>query len=225
VKRILSEEHKKKISDALRGRPKPFMIGENNPNYGGKYIRIPEVKAKYLVAVQERGQGWDINAKLKHSERMRGSANWMRGKTHTETTKQRIRDKILDDFSSGRRALNRVSVSKAEREIFTILLSFGFVAQLGFRIPKVNKLYDICIPEKNLIIEYNGDYWHMNPRKYSEGQYNKVAHKTAKEIWERDDLKKQEAIFHGFYVAYIWEMDYNGETDKKKFVQDFMQKI
>ena len=32
---------------------------------------------------------------------------------------------------------------------------------------------DVFIPVKNIAIEYNGDYWHCNPEKYSSEYFHK----------------------------------------------------
>ena len=51
------------------------------------------------------------------------------------------------------------------------------------------KIYDIFIPSLNLVIEYNGDYWHCNPKKYKPDYFNQKKQKTAKELWEYDKNK------------------------------------
>ena len=46
------------------------------------------------------------------------------------------------------------------------------------------KIFDIFIPKYNLLIEYNGDYWHANPTKYKADYFNHKKNKTAQEIWD-----------------------------------------
>lgn len=65
--------------------------------------------------------------------------------------------------------------------------------------------YDFCYRDK--IIEFNGDYWHMNPTKYKADHYSKQMKKTAAEIWEDDRIKKEVAERNGYKVFYIWEKD------------------
>lgn len=72
--------------------------------------------------------------------------------------------------------------------------------------------YDFIV--KNRIIEFQGDYWHCNPKLYDETFYNKVKQKTAKEIWEYDKTKLECAIFYGYKVLYIWEYDYNNNKEE-----------
>ena len=61
---------------------------------------------------------------------------------------------------------------------------------------------------KNKIIEFQGDYWHCNPNLYDKDFYNKVKQKTAQEIWNYDNVKKECAEYYGYDILYIWECDY-----------------
>src|ERR1017187_9608864 len=112
-----TDEHRHNISVSLYGIKHPHQEGEKNPNFGGKYTHDPLVYTRICEAAKLRGQAWDENLKHQHSLKMHGESNWMRGKHHTEETKQKIRDKILSDFASGRRKLNKTMVSKPEKEI------------------------------------------------------------------------------------------------------------
>ena len=77
---------------------------------------------------------------------------------------------------------------------------------------------DIYIPEKNIAFEINGDFWHMNPKLYNENDINEKTNESAKEIWDRDEYKKQicESVHICFNV--VWEYDWknNNEYIKEK---------
>lgn len=77
---------------------------------------------------------------------------------------------------------------------------------------------DIYIPEKNIAFEVNGDYWHMNPKLYNENDVNEKTNETAKEIWDKDEYKKQ--VCESMNISYnvIWEYDWknNNEYIKEK---------
>jgi G:T-mismatch repair DNA endonuclease (very short patch repair protein) len=216
----MTEEHKQKISMALKGKPRFYCREKNNPNYGGKYSNDPEIKKKYLRSVKERGQCWSDEIIKAHSEKMMGKSNWMRGRHHTQETIEKIRKHIVDDFSSGKRSLTKVMVSKPEREISELCKSIGFQIKMGYRIKSINKLYDIYLPEKNLIIEFNGDYWHMNPSKYKSTDYNKAVGLSAQKIWERDESKRMIAINNGYKICYVWESDYKKISNKKEWISN-----
>lgn len=87
---------------------------------------------------------------------------------------------------------------------------------LNIEVPKKQKYisspsnhfaYDFCY--KNKIIEFNGDYWHCNPILYKSDYYHKVMKITAKEIWEKDEIKIQLAKDKGYDVLVVWESEYN----------------
>lgn len=73
--------------------------------------------------------------------------------------------------------------------------------------------YDFCF--KNKIIEFNGDYWHANPKIYDKNFINKTSNLTAQEIWDKDKEKKRCAESAGYKVLYIWEKDYRENPDKE----------
>lgn len=75
---------------------------------------------------------------------------------------------------------------------------------------------DIIIGEK-YIIEYYGDYWHMNPAEYTENDCNRYG--TAKEVWDRDEKRIRALRDKGFLVLIIWQSEF------KRDEQLVMQKI
>ena len=115
--------------------------------------------------------------------------------------------------------------SKFAKDIINILCGF-----LQIEVPEkekwiydsdTNNNYAYDFTYKNKIIEFNGDYWHANPEKYSKDYYNKRKQKTAKEIWENDRLKKECAEKHGFEVFYVWENDWH--KDSSKILKDCLE--
>lgn len=72
-------------------------------------------------------------------------------------------------------------------------------------------LFDFTITHPiKIIVEFNGDYWHANPKKYKHDELvslrgGKIA---AHKIWERDQHKITIANKRGFQVLTIWESDY-----------------
>ena len=73
------------------------------------------------------------------------------------------------------------------------------------------------------IIEFNGDYWHCNPKLYGPDFFNKVKQKTAREIWDCDRRKQEIAEYYHHKYLVIWEYDYkqNKEDVIKKCI-DFL---
>ncbi len=200
-----------KISKAVSGKPKPWMQGENNPNYGGKIINKPDVKNKYLAAVKKRGLPWSEDNKKAHSIKMLGDSNWMRGRKHSKETIEKITNTKIEQLKQGLVKFGGHKISKPERDIANELNSIGIEFKSQFHINGLPYTYDFHILNTNIIIEFQGDYWHANPIKYKSGQFIKiqrVGKKLVDDIWARDLLKKESANKFGYNVIQIWQNDY-----------------
>jgi hypothetical protein len=109
--------------------------------------------------------------------------------------------------------------SKTEKKIIKELKDKGYSVVHSYVIKR--KVYDMYIPELNMLIEFNGDYWHCNPKKYAADYFNIKRNMTAKEIWDKDTKKEKLAIKSGFNFLTIWESDYrkNKKIIFKKIIQ------
>lgn len=82
--------------------------------------------------------------------------------------------------------------------------------------------YDLKIGKK--IIEFNGDYWHLNPRKYPADFFEKRMKKTAKQKWKEDEEKVNFAKKNGYDVLVVWECDYREDKEKTiEICMDFLK--
>jgi hypothetical protein len=86
------------------------------------------------------------------------------------------------------------------------------------RIKELNKTFSFDFVFKHKIIEFNGDYWHCNPKYYNENFYHKHIKLYAKDIWINDKNKIESVKKIGFDVLEIWESDY--KKDKEKIIQE-----
>lgn len=74
------------------------------------------------------------------------------------------------------------------------------------------KELDFYLPDLKFAIEYNGSYWHADPRLYKE---NDIVHgKRAVDIWQRDNLKKQLCEQNNIKLFVINEYDWLNDKDK-----------
>jgi len=72
--------------------------------------------------------------------------------------------------------------------------------------------YDFVVPELKLCVEYHGDYWHCNPKKYKALYEHRQAGVKAKDIWEKDKRKANTIMKErGFAIIVVWESDYPQE--------------
>ena len=74
--------------------------------------------------------------------------------------------------------------------------------------------YDFVYKPTNKIIEFNGDYWHCNPKYYDKNYFHKHRKKYAYEIWNIDDIKTRKAIESGYEIKVVWENEYKQNPDK-----------
>ena len=81
---------------------------------------------------------------------------------------------------------------------------------------------DIWIPDLKLAIEFNGDYWHCNPKIYDE--HDIILGKCVSEIWKKDEWKKDECINNNIKLITIWEYDWKFRNDiVKRYLKIIIQ--
>lgn len=120
--------------------------------------------------------------------------------------------KILATHSQG-------PVSKAERRFVQMLLDNGIHGesclskngQWSIKTDQRSYFFDFAVPELNKLIEFNGDFWHANPKRYKHDQVISFGSFKAKaeDLWSRDAKKVQAANDQGYQVLTVWESDFN----------------
>lgn len=165
------------------------------------------------------------NKKIKSALKKYGCINVFQAQEIKNKSKQTMLDKYgveyvvqLPSFKP-----NNGSISKKHKEIYNFLLKNNITCENEIKFPKYNKHYnriysprgDICIQSKKIVIEYNGDLWHANPSLYKKNDLIPTweGNKLAKDIWEKDKIKKKHIESFGYKVIYIWEKDYIENKD------------
>jgi len=83
--------------------------------------------------------------------------------------------------------------------------------------------YDFTFVEKKKIIEFNGTYWHCDPRKYNSDYYHSVKKMTAQQIWDFDKYKIALAEKYGYSVLTVWENEFDTDPlDTLKKCLDYL---
>lgn len=72
-----------------------------------------------------------------------------------------------------------------------------------------NKIFSYDLTIGNKIIEFNGDFWHMNPDMYDSDYVHPYNNLSAEEKWEIDEIKLNCAFQNGYDVLTVWESEYN----------------
>lgn len=119
--------------------------------------------------------------------------------------------------------------SIAEKELYDYIKSIynGLVIE-NDRMALSGKEIDIYLPELKLGFEYDGTYWHADPRFYNSTDIIDTNGKTAQEIWKKDKDKEILAESLGIYIIRIPEYDwvYDNENIKTmvKEIIDLLKK-
>ena len=120
--------------------------------------------------------------------------------------KQTLFDRYGVNVSFFRKS-NGLRITSIQDAVYIYVKSMYDSALLEKTLPDVLISVDIYIPDIKTVIETDGDYWHMNPNKYTEDSYNRSTHKTAKETWEYDKRRRQVLTDAGYKVITLWETD------------------
>ena len=80
--------------------------------------------------------------------------------------------------------------------------------------PNIGRTFSYDFVYEKKIIEFNGDYWHCNPKYYNANYFHKYLQMFAYEIWERDELRIKSIAGVGFDVLVIWEDDLSNNNEK-----------
>ena len=144
-----------------------------------------------------------------------GEGNPFYGKKHSKESIKKMNTTLTKTprkFSSS---------SKPEKEIEGILKKLKIDVKRTY---KVNEyICDIYIPNLNLIIEYNGDYWHCNPKKFNKDYLHPHKKKTSEEIWNEDKLRIDNIRKYGYNLEVVWESDYKGKTTLQKIIKKYVK--
>jgi hypothetical protein len=141
-----------------------------------------------------------------------GKGNSFYGKKHTKETLLLLSKTISENPP------RQNSVSNKEKKLLTEIKKLKYNPIGSFSVDKY--ICDIYIKELNLIIEFNGDYWHCNPKKYDGDYLHPHKKKTAKEIWDEDKLRVDNIKKYGYNLMIIWERDF----EKPNYVKNIIKK-
>jgi len=109
----------------------------------------------------------------------------------------------------------RLSTGEVELRDYIKSLYAGEVLST-FQLNNSTKNLDIYIPKLNIGFEFQGTYFHMDPRLYKKEDINKKCRKTALEIWNKDLDKVIICENQGIDLYPIWEWDWTTQKDIEK---------
>lgn len=73
---------------------------------------------------------------------------------------------------------------------------------------------DALIENTNILIEFFGDVYHCNPKKFTDPeQYCSWIGRTVKEQWKRDEIRTAALLRNGYSVIIVWEDDWKNKPE------------
>ena len=124
---------------------------------------------------------------------------------------QRIKKQWNDNDYKKMMSQTGIRISKFQNKVFNYYLNLNEHWTIEYGIPDTTLTVDLCNPLTHEVIECFGDYWHCNPRIYTEDYFHDRIKKTAKEIWLHDTNRINELKKLGYNVQIIWESEWNIE--------------
>jgi len=179
-----------------------LQVGEGNPFYGKKHTE----ETKNQISKSRMGKGAGENNYMANPEHRERIANMIR-KKWKDGEMEHVR-KIFSETMKETRRLGKIKSvirSKKEKNIIKEIEKLGYIVKHSLKVG--TKICDIYIPILNLVIEFNGDYWHCNPNKYNADYYHQVKQKTAQELWDYDKNKIDLIKENGYNLEVVWESD------------------
>lgn len=102
--------------------------------------------------------------------------------------------------------------SKGHNELHEFLKEYGFEQHV-----QISSLEtDECNENLKMVIEFNGDLYHCNPRKWKGSDYNSVIKMYASDKWEKDRKRTFVLQNLGYSVFVVWEEDWALNRDEVK---------
>jgi hypothetical protein len=129
---------------------------------------------------------------------------------HTVDTKQLLSKLTKKQWEDG--IHKPVFKSKGHAEILDIILKLGYNVEEEYLIK--GRPYDVYVPQKNLLIEFNGTYWHRDPRFYDK--------ENSQLIWNKDKSKTDIALKNGYRIETVWQYDWETVEDKIQLINKIL---
>lgn len=167
---------------------------------------------KYQSAIQKRLVTW-----FKKELPERNKTNASKGRTYlqlVDTYGEDAANSIIEN-----RLKSNPAISNESKIFFQALdkmlgTSLEKASVTGYKGPERwvragKRLYFLDYVLENCIIEYNGSYWHGDPRLFQESDWHSGKRSTVKEIWNYDKEKLDNLTKLGYNVLTVWSYDVN----------------
>lgn len=170
--------------------------------------------------IKEEGYQQRYGMSCSEWKRLKSAEVWA---SKTEEEKRDWLDRSIQSDSSKLKSIKGYRESKGESIVSEVLTALQITHTRQFIIKyeegtkKRRYFYDIYVPALNILIEFNGDYWHANPLMYNAEDILRYPYgeTTAAERWKKDDHKRSVAIDRKYNIIVVWESEINKLTNEQ----------
>jgi very-short-patch-repair endonuclease len=191
---FMSENHKNKLSQAMKGKPGSFS--GHTHSLETKLIQSETIiKTKPHLGHKHSEKTKKIQSQKRKEWYKKGNEPWTKNNKHSSETIEKI--------------FAKKPMNKLEKLVASILDENNIEYHYQYFLKTkegICKSYDFKIKDTNILIEIDGDYWHGGPG------VKKHFYKL-EEVKENDILKTQIAIENGFSLIRIWESNIYHQPD------------
>lgn len=123
--------------------------------------------------------------------------------------------KVLGQARNRNVTVSGYKMNMPESVVASILndLEIEWEYETPIKVDKKTYIPDFILTDTKIIIEVFGDFWHANPKNYDADDLV-FSTKCAKDIWEKDYIKKQALENAGYQVYIIWQDDINSQYER-----------
>ncbi len=195
-----------------------------NEEWCGACARSPMARLAVFKATYDKFGNLKPNSGRFTTEKVK-ALNDEEYKLYCEQRKQAaniFHDRLNNDEELRRKHYNKIFknskigyISKGQKEVFELLKDDGFLLE-----HTVNGVRcDIVNLEKKIVIEYYGDFWHANPRKFKPDDWINLIGMNAQEKWNKDRNRNFKLRNIGYHIIIVWESEW--KNDRKKIFEKF----
>lgn len=200
------KKHTEKTRKHLSKKLTEYHETNDNPFYGKKHTKSSRRKMSKFQKEFHK----NLSEEEKNRRREMASKNQkrlMENDLHAYTEMKR-RAGLMAAKSNKKYKINNLETYFKENILSVFDEKFEYSVILGYH------QYDFGNKENKILIEVHGDYWHGNPKFYGDGDDLKPLNETQIKKQNKDKIKQDFAVSHGFKLLHFWEYDIYNDTDK-----------
>jgi len=170
---IFTEEHRRNLSKALKGKKGPKFSLETIQKIREKNIgKTRSLEFKEKISKLNKGRKRSENFKENRKQYMLNGGAEHVGKfpkKFSDTFKQKQKERMLNGQAAYMNSFIS-NPSKPQVELYNRVKEIYPTAILNYPLIELNYSLDVVIPELNIVIESDGSWWHQDLEKDSERQ-------------------------------------------------------